>query len=1028
MARASALTEGSGAATIRRVSRDDTAGRKAEAELRERNEELRLAVDAGGVGLWDWDLRTNQVFFSDEWKRQLGYSQGEVANRYEEWEKRVHPDDLKGALEAIGRTLESPHPPYRVTFRLRHRDGSYRWIKAQGSLRLDPEGNPFRFVGSHLDITEQKQTEATLVRRALEREILVRASRALTETLELPTVLQRITEHAARLLNVGTSAIYLVDAEEMFLGATTPPLPPQFPDALRRGRLSDHPHIRQTVSTGKVVHLPDAEGAPLSAAERQAVEARAMRTLVYVPLAIGSSNIGVLILATVGEPREIREDDLDPIRTLANQAAIAIQNARLLEESQRQRAQAEALAARSQSTADQRKYELELSEERYRQLVDSSPDALIVDCDGAIVFANPAAVRLTGAADASELLETSIDERLGLDSAHQAAGPTLAAAADRMEGRLLRVDGKVVAVEITQVATTFRGRAARQTTARDITERKKADARRAAQYGVAHTISHATSLEEAAARILRDVCEPIGWAFGELWQIDEASEALRCTASWHRLGSQGDRFVEICSEIAYVRGEDLPGRVWATEEPLWLIDVLVEPSFCRKAEAEALGLHAAAAAPVESDGRIIGVLQFFAQEAKAQDEALLSTLATISAAVSQLIERLRAETQLREATAEAEQANRAKSEFLSRMSHELRTPLNAILGFSQILSLGDLAEKPLRNVEQINKAGHHLLDLINEVLDISRIDTGRMTLSPEPVAIAPAIIEAVELMRPLASKRDIDIASQVPTSNAVCVLADRQRLKQVLLNLLSNAIKYNRDGGRIRVEAAQREDGMVRVSVQDNGLGIAPEYMDRLFVPFERLDAESRTHQEGTGLGLALSKGLVGAMGGEMGAESKLREGSTFWFALKQASPPKVSGSPLRPTSSMPVASGQRALVLYVEDNLANIELVEAIIELTPGIELTTTMQGHRALELAAEHKPDLILLDLHLPDMNGVEVLQQLQAEVATSSIPVIVVSADASPSQRERLLAMGACDYLSKPLDVRAFRAALESIRRGI
>jgi PAS domain S-box-containing protein len=383
------------------------------------------------------------------------------------------------------------------------------------------------------------------------------------------------------------------------------------------------------------------------------------------------------------------------------------------------------------------------------------------------------------------------------------------------------------------------------------------------------------------------------------------------------------------------------------------------------------------------------------------------------------------EAELREAKEAAEEANRAKSTFLSRMSHELRTPLNVVLGFGQVLQLDPLDPGQAEAVDYILKAGRHLLDLIDEVLDISRIEAGRLSLSIEPVRADDLLADALMLMRPLASQRGITIRAELDTCD-VFVLADRQRTKQVLLNLLANAIKYNREGGVVEIKCDQRESAL-RIIVTDTGLGIPPERLDRLFTPFDRLGAEA-TAVEGTGLGLALSKRLIEAMGGAVGVESVVDAGSTFWIELPLGEPPSADPEGAAPQGAAdqqaPAAHAKMHSILYIEDNLSNLNLMEHILDRRQGLRLLAAMQGSLGLELAREHHPDLILLDLHLPDMAGSDVLRELKTNLSTRDIPVVVVSADATSGQKARLLDAGARAYLTKPLDLKEFLALTDAI----
>jgi signal transduction histidine kinase/CheY-like chemotaxis protein len=373
---------------------------------------------------------------------------------------------------------------------------------------------------------------------------------------------------------------------------------------------------------------------------------------------------------------------------------------------------------------------------------------------------------------------------------------------------------------------------------------------------------------------------------------------------------------------------------------------------------------------------------------------------------------------LRSAQQAAEAANMAKSEFLSRMSHELRTPLNAVLGFGQLLELDDLTEAQRESVGHILKGGRHLLDLINEVLDISHIEAGRLSLSPEPVLVSELLTDVLRLIAPLAAERSVNLLGSPGGACDVYVFADRQRIKQILLNLLSNGIKYNRPRGSVAVSCAQSPEHKLRIKVTDTGPGISTEDLDRLFMPFERLGAES-TDVEGTGIGLALSRRLAEAMGGTIDVDSTHGRGSTFWVELPVVEGPveryeRLEQAPDQALSVAPDPVAPRHRILHIEDNLANLTLVERVLSGRGDIEVIAAMQGRLGLELAHEHRPSLILLDLHLPDVDGDEVLQRLREDPDTASTPVVMVSADATPRQIQRLLSAGATAYLTKPIDV--------------
>ncbi len=380
--------------------------------------------------------------------------------------------------------------------------------------------------------------------------------------------------------------------------------------------------------------------------------------------------------------------------------------------------------------------------------------------------------------------------------------------------------------------------------------------------------------------------------------------------------------------------------------------------------------------------------------------------------------------QVREAKLLAEAASRAKNEFLSRMSHELRTPLNAILGFGQLLEMDTLNEGQRECVSQISSGGKHLLTLINEVLDIARIEAGSMVLSLEPVRVGDALQEVLALVRPLGEARGIRFHLDLEGMGSRCVLADNQKLKQVLMNLLSNAVKYNREGGEVQLSCSAAGPGRLCLSVADTGRGIPQEKLHRLFVPFDRLGAE-QTGVEGCGLGLALSKSLTEAMGGTLRVSSEPAQGSTFSVELAEAHDPQLQAAQsIEELSTRANALSASSTVLYIEDNLDNLRLVQRILDHRPGIQLVTAMQGSLGTELARQHRPDLILLDVHLPDLDGEQVLCRLGAAPETRSIPVVVLSADATARQIERLRSAGARDYLTKPIDVHRFLGIVDDV----
>jgi signal transduction histidine kinase/AmiR/NasT family two-component response regulator len=388
--------------------------------------------------------------------------------------------------------------------------------------------------------------------------------------------------------------------------------------------------------------------------------------------------------------------------------------------------------------------------------------------------------------------------------------------------------------------------------------------------------------------------------------------------------------------------------------------------------------------------------------------------------------RKRVESELTLAMEVAENANRAKTDFLSGMSHELRTPLNAILGFAQVMESGSPMPTPSqkRSIDQILKAGWYLLDLINEILDLALIESGKLTLSREPVSLVEIMLECRAMIEPQAKLRGI-VMSFPQFEIPHFVTADRTRLKQVLINLLFNAIKYNRPRGAVTVECTVHASKTIRISIRDTGEGLAADQLAQLFQPFNRLGKEASV-EEGTGIGLVVSKRLMDMMEGSIGADSVVGSGSVFWIELALTTPPILAiAENARPTAASTLASAgaDRDLILHVEDNPANLELVEQIIARRPDLRLLSAADGNLGVEFARTHQPRVIVMDINLPGISGLEATRILRADPATASIPIIALSANAMPRDIKKGLEAGFSNYLTKPLKVGEFLQALDN-----
>ncbi len=714
------------------------------------------------------------------------------------------------------------------------------------------------------------------------------------------------------------------------------------------------------------------------------------------------------------------------------------------------------------------------AEQLYRTLVETTDTGyLVADAAGCVIDANAEYVHLSGHAALADIrgrhpLEwTAPGDRLrfGAELARCLAhgGPLR-----DLEINFITAHGPARPVEINATAVTTVDGLRLLCLCHDITQRVQTrreleDARRELERRVEHRtaqLARANEQIQSRARQQESVADLgrralAGADLGELMReavgIICAVLEVEYSAIVEHADPESDQLVlravhglderDLGQAVATTDPTTLSGYALASPAPVVSEDWRAERRFDPPTSLEAIGAVSGMTVQIGGDPQSFGLIGAHSRQPRRftpDDIYFLQSIANVLAAA---IQRKRTEEIVRLAEQGAVNANNAKIEFLSRMSHELRTPLNAILGFSQLLKIERLDAGQCESVEQITRAGRHLLELVNEVLDISRIDSGNISLTPEPLAVDDLVREALDLIRPLADARRIELAlSPGAVEAGRYVLADRQRVRQVLLNLLSNAVKYNREGGRVTLDGGPAPDGKrVRLSVADTGRGIAPENLPLLFTPFERLGAEN-TDVEGSGIGLALSKRLVESQGGELGVESEPGAGSTFWMDLPVAAAPLAGEETLRleelfgevlfpeeeegkdgELSDTGSGSPSRTM-LHIEDNEPNRRLVEMLILQRPAVRLLTAGRGQEGLTLARLHRPDLILLDMHLPDMAGEAVLQEVRADETLRGTAVVMVSADAAAMRRSQEEGTGADDYLTKPFNVSQFLKMLD------
>jgi PAS domain S-box-containing protein len=972
------------------VAHDITERRQADFARRESEEQVRLLGMITHDMIWNWDVRLERVIHNAAYIATLGEPPASFHEKSAWWKTRVHPDDLGRITAAFDNAVNQGYASVSYEYRILDRTARYITIDERISLLRDHASQLTRVLCAMRDITNRKRAEEAEAR-------MVRILEATTDFVGITSVdgeIHFINAAGRKMLGIPSDA----------------PLNLRIPEV--------HPEWANEIVLKEAIPLAVRDGdwrGETALLHRDGHEIPVSQVL----LAHGGADGKVEFLSTI--MRDLSEQKREEVARIewANRYDAAIRASR-------------------QVLFDWNSFTNEIT---YAGDIERLFGYTMAEMAGGLAtlrrLIHPADLegfdselqRVTVTRDPFQR-EFRVRQKGGAYAFIEAKGYFFL---DR-RGQIGRMVGFFADVTSQRHAQEALARAHESLEAR--VEERTAELARAyiviqdralQQEAVAHLGQQALggaslhALLDEAASLVRTILHVDYCTVLEL--IDEGQVLLaRAQTGW----PQPQEFNRVPIGVLSQSGYTLLKR-----EPVIVEDTASETRFQLSDAVVAHGVRSSVSVVIEAGESPLGVLCAFSREKRSFVQDDVHFLQSIANVLTTAIQRQRAEDSVRQAREQAEAANRTKSEFLSRMSHELRTPLNAILGFTQLLELDEPSESQAESIAHITRAGKHLLSLINEVLDIARIESGRLALESEPVAIASFLRDVMELVRPLAARHQIEISldrssAQFPGH----VLADRQRLKQVMLNLLSNAVKYNRRGGSVTIRAAI-DGSNVRISVADTGIGIASEKIGRLFLPFERLGAEA-TDIEGTGIGLALSRGIVEALGGNLTAESIEGKGSVFSFTLPRTEEPAQQAA-APPTSAQvtpaaqPAAGTAPSTLLYIEDQDLNLRLVERILNPHRQYRLLTAMQGGIGLDLAREHAPDLILLDLNLPDMSGDEVLRRLKSDPAVRHIPVLMVSADAMNERIEQLMQLGATGYLTKPYKVAEFlRVIAETVGR--